>query len=68
LPIKRVDKLLYIQINRPTLGRDIKVNVLGEEDETDATEQEAEEAFTHTSAVQEGSGDVVMSSGGELGS
>jgi hypothetical protein len=42
--------------------------VLGEEDETDATEEEAEEAFTHTPVVQEGSGDVVMSSENELGS
>jgi hypothetical protein len=42
--------------------------VLGEEDDTYATEEEAEEAFTYTLVVQEGSGDVVMSSGDELGS
>ena len=42
--------------------------VLGEEDETYATEEEAEEAFTHALVVQKGSGDVVMSSGDELGS
>jgi hypothetical protein len=42
--------------------------VLGEEDETDATEEEAEEAFTHTPVVQEGFGDVVMSSEDDLGS
>jgi hypothetical protein len=68
LTIKRVNKLLYIQINRRTLRCDIKVKVLREEDETDSTEEEAEEAFTHTPAMQEGSGDVVMSSGDELGS
>jgi hypothetical protein len=68
LTVKRVNKLLYIQINRRTLGRDIKVNVLGEKDETDITEEKAEEAFTHTLAVQKGSEDVVMSLRDELGS
>jgi hypothetical protein len=42
--------------------------VLGEEDEIDVTEKEAEEAFTYIPAMQKGFGDVVMSLGDELGS
>ena len=72
LTIERVNKLLYIQINRRTLKRDGKVRVLGdaenEEDEADTTEEEGEEAFAHIPAVQQGSEDVVMTSDDELGS
>jgi hypothetical protein len=61
--------LINSEFNRRTLRRDIRVKVLREEDKTDATEEEVlEEAFTHTPEVQEGSGNVVMSSGDELGS
>jgi hypothetical protein len=42
--------------------------VLGEEDETYATEEEAEDSFTYTPVLEEGSGDVVMSLKNELGS
>jgi hypothetical protein len=63
---KRVNKLLYIQLNRRTLKRDQKVGLLREEDEGFTTEEEQEEAFCHTAEAQDVSEDVEMGSEGEL--
>jgi hypothetical protein len=69
LTIERINKLLYIQINRRTLRRDNKVKVLEDvEDEANTTEAEVEEVIPHTMAVQEGSEDIEMGSDDELGS
>jgi hypothetical protein len=63
---KRVNKLLYIQLNRRTLKRNQKVGLLGEEDEGFITEEEQEEGICHTAEAQDASEDVKMGSEGEL--
>jgi hAT family C-terminal dimerisation region len=64
---ERVDKLLYIQINRRTLNRDIIVKDGEDEEEEQATtEEEPEQRLSHTNETQERSEDVEMNSGDEL--
>ena len=64
---ERVDKLLYIQINRRTLNHDIIVKDREDEEEEQATTEEGpEQASGHTNETQERSEDVGMNSGDEL--
>jgi hypothetical protein len=52
LTMERINKLLYIQINRRTLRRDNKVRVLEDvEDEANTIEAEVEEVIPHIMAV-----------------
>jgi len=64
---ERVDKLLYIQINRRTLNHEITVN--DKEDEAEeqvTTEEELGQPSGHTNEAQERSEDVGMDSSDEL--
>jgi hypothetical protein len=64
---ERVDKLLYIQINRRTLYREIIVkDKYDEEEELVTMEEEPEELIGHTIEAQERSEDVLMGSQDEL--
>jgi hypothetical protein len=63
LTLKRVNKMLYIQINRRTLNRDTNISILDNDAEQQPREEEPEEPIIE---AQVGFEDAPMSSQDEL--